>query len=334
MFACDARASSRQVKGGMAAHWLRRGALGALAALASLATASSPTAAAASAALLQPGPCTLTFYNPRICHTWSKRAREIYTDLRIQDLVLLLGTTDRQSFFVADAEWKQWQHQQIGTFHVFSYGYPYSKLSARCIPIIGIDLNDRVSKHRVGHKDFSNTCDQCSKIGTFAQDKEGITAHSFRQVAMKHGLVCANTFHKSHATFYGSGFRSIIVFVLVPKSILAQVTKCHTLHGMANRLSSINTRQLRDHALFLRQWRFFSAADAKKDIAWDKNKSMQALQGDFRIRYGFAFQFNMQIRQTMDHGEFWHHLLDSLTTCVSPQIASNFVMCSFSNSKG
>ena len=46
-----------------------------------------------------------------------------------------------------------------------------SKLPARCIPIIGIDLNDRVGKHRVGHKDFANTCDQCSTIGTFAQDR-------------------------------------------------------------------------------------------------------------------------------------------------------------------
>ena len=33
-----------------------------------------------------------------------------------------------------------------------------SKLPARCIPVIGIDLNDRVGKHRVGHKDVSNTC--------------------------------------------------------------------------------------------------------------------------------------------------------------------------------
>ena len=112
---------------------------------------------------------------------------------------------------------------------------------------------------------------------------------------MKHGLAFANTFHKSHATFYGSGFSSIIECVLVPKYILAQVTKCHTLHGMANRLSSINTRQLRDHALFLRQWRFFSAADATKDLEWDRNKSIQVVAGDFRIRDGFTVQFNRQI---------------------------------------
>ena len=101
-----------------------------------------------------------------------------------------------------------------------------SKLPARCIPIIGIDLNDRVGKHRVGHKDFSNTCDQCSTIGPFAQDREGITAHTFRHIAMKHGLAFANTYHKSHATVYGPGYCSTIDFVLIPKTLLAEVSKC------------------------------------------------------------------------------------------------------------
>ena len=120
---------------------------------------------------------------------------------------------------------------------------------------------------------------------------------------MKHGLVFANTCHKSHATFYGPGYRSTIDFALIPNSLLAQVTKCHTLLGMATRLSSINTRQLRDHAPLLLQWRVFCAADAKKDIAWDRIKLMQALHWDFRIRDGFTVQFHRQFLQTMDHGE-------------------------------
>ena len=120
---------------------------------------------------------------------------------------------------------------------------------------------------------------------------------------MTHGLAFANTYHKSHATFYGPGYSSTIDFVLIPKTLLAEVSKCHTLLGMATRLSSINTRQLRDHAPLLLQWRVAFAADAKKDIVWDRNKLMQALQGDFKIRDGFTVMFNRQFWQTMDKGE-------------------------------
>ena len=98
---------------------------------------------------------------------------------------------------------------------------------------------------------------------------------------MKHGLVFANTLHTSHATFHGPGYCSTIDFVLIPTSLLAEVTKRHTLLGTAHRLSSSNTRQSRAHAALLLQWRVFFAADTKKDIVRDTNKLMQALQGDF-----------------------------------------------------
>ena len=119
---------------------------------------------------------------------------------------------------------------------------------------------------------------------------------------------------------------STIDFFFIPKSLLAEVTKCHTLLGMVHRLSSSNTRQIRDHAPLLLQWRVFFAADAKKDIVWDTNKLMQALQGVLRIRDGFNVQFKRQFLSISK--ERSAHVAEDLVPAAAAQIARHFDLCS------
>ena len=154
--------------------------------------------------------------------------------------------------------------------------------------------------HLVGHTEYSKTCELCSSVGPFAHDREGATAHTFRQIIMKHGMVFANTFHKCGHSFFGPGYSSLIDFVLLPRTLLAEVTKCHTLLGMASRLSSIHTRELRDHAPVLLQWRHLFAVDANQFVRWDRNKLMRAIQGDFVIRDAFNHEFNRCFMQAQD----------------------------------
>ena len=171
------------------------------------------------------------------------------------------------------------------------------ELPARCLPVIGCDMNDKFGMHKDEEGNFVRTADYTSVIGPFAKDRESYSAPRVRNIAANHSLTVVNTHFDCAPSFYGPSYQSRIDHVFIPIGVLSSVMNCKTLLRLAAKITSIKTRGLRDHAPLFVSLRMGFLAHEENKHKWDTDKLMRAVTGDFKCRDEFVTDVCRSIEQ-------------------------------------